>query len=218
MQGGAAFGKMWTKTIFIFTVERLSDFQSWTATSMKESIEGEMAAVLQVRNVPSSNTPGCFVASLQPLWDKGKGTATNLELRPHRNLEPGQAQNSTTFRSTAQAQAEVESAFPSTSTHPNTGCPTLTLPISCDAWGPQRSEFWQTGAFCSTGEWCHTVSLGVPFYVTSAHLPAEVIQFITALSQSARLATEQLTDSKCPTTFHTALGKSCEKTNHSPLG
>lgn len=31
-----------------------------------------MAAVLQVRNVPSSNTPGCFVASLQPLW-QGQG-------------------------------------------------------------------------------------------------------------------------------------------------
>lgn len=105
-------------------------------------------------------TPGCFVASLQPLWNEGKGTATDLELRLHRNLEPGQPQKSTTFCSTAQAK-EVESPFPragivgilpvlpSTSPHLNSGCPTLTLCISCDVWGSQRPEFWQTGAFCS---------------------------------------------------------------------
>lgn len=103
-------------------------------------------------------TPGCFVASLQPLWEEGEGIATNLELRPCRNSEPGQPQRSTAFCSTAQAQAEVESPsprvgivgiLPSTSTHPNTGCPTLNLCTSCDVWGLQRPEFWQTGAFCS---------------------------------------------------------------------
>ena len=38
---------------------------------------------------------------------------------------------------------------PSTSTHPNTGAPIFTLCISHNAWGPQRLEFWQAGAFCS---------------------------------------------------------------------
>lgn len=188
-----------------------------------------MAAVLQLWNVPSNNTPGCFVASLK---DEGKGTATNLELRPHRNLEPGQPQKNTTLCNTAQAQAEVESPFPragivgilpvlpSTSTHPNTVPPLLCASLVMHEdhkdlhFGkqvPSAAQHWRMMSHAA-------VSLGVPFCVTSAHSPSELIQFITAPSQSARLATEQLTGSKCPTTFHTAWGESCEKNTHSPLG
>lgn len=178
-------------------------------------------------------TPGSFVTSLQPLWDEGEGTATNLELRLHRNLEPGQPQKSTAFCSAAQAQAEVETPFPRAGTVgilPVLPAPALTqtlgvppLPrvslvmsedhkeLNFGKQVPSAAQHWRMMSHAA-------VSLAVPFYITSAHLPSKVIQFITAPSQSARLATEQLTDSKCPTTFHTALQKSCEKNSHSPLG
>lgn len=101
--------------------------------------------------------------SLQHLKELGKGTATIQESRRSRNLEPGEPEHRKAQcfaalsrykekQSCTSPGAGIAGALlvpPSVSTHPNKGAPAFTLCLSCNAWGPQRPEFWRVGTFCS---------------------------------------------------------------------